>query len=129
VKQLSDVGFAYLLADGDSIGDRLELFLLDGDVEAAAYFSERLRQALEALALALEKGLSGKIIFTGGDDVLALVPAAMVSDEACRGLQSAYQNACGCTLSIGIAHSVDRAVGALRRAKLLGRNRFVISRE
>jgi GTP cyclohydrolase III len=129
VNQRSDSGFVYLLADGDSIGDRLELFLLDGHVEKAADFSDRLRQALETLASALEKDLRGKIIFTGGDDVLALVPAALVSEEACRELQSAYHDICGCTLSVGVGHSPDRAVGALRRAKLLGKNRAVFSRE
>lgn len=125
----SDSGLVYLLADGDRIGDRLELFLLEGNIDGAVALSGRLHRALARLVSSLKEELNGQILFTGGDDVLAAVPATLASSEGCEALQSVYQEACGCTLSVGVGRTPQSAVDALRRAKLLGRNRTVISRE
>jgi hypothetical protein len=118
---------SYLFADGDSVGDRIELFLMDGDVEAAAQLSVQLQKALEAIINTLQRDFDGRIILAGGDDVLAAIPSERASVESCNILRGIYKAICGCTLSIGVGRYPERAVDALRRAKLLGRNQVIIS--
>ena len=120
-------GYAYLLADGDCVGDRMELLLLDGDAEGAADLSIRLQQALDAVLNTLKCDFGGHIVFAGGDDLLAQVPLVWASVESSDMLRGLYQRICGCTLSIGVGQSPERAVEALRRAKLSGKNQVVVS--
>ncbi len=109
------------------MGDRIELLLLDGDVEGAAELSARLQQALDTLGNTLKCDFGGHIIFAGGDDLLAQVPLVRASVEFSDMLRKLYQRICGCTLSIGFGQSPERAVDALRRAKLSGKNQAVTS--
>jgi CRISPR/Cas system-associated protein Cas10 (large subunit of type III CRISPR-Cas system) len=113
----------FLYADGDEVGQHLELLLLDGHLSEAAEFSARATAAIEKVAFAIESRLEGKVIFAGGDEVLAQVSPRNTTSAKLRNIQHAYRAACGRTLSVGIGTTTANAVDALRRAKLQGRNR------
>jgi len=112
----------YLHADGDGVGDRLQLLLLDGDVEQAAAHSAAISQGIIEVVEFLR--ISGWLVhFYGGDEVFAstfsLVDLPVVEDLRVRFFQRV-----GCTLSIGLGKTPAGALSSLHRAKLKGRDRI-----
>lgn len=93
--------YAIVVADGDSMGKKLEELEQKGGAEAHQDFS----RALDIFAEEARKTVSkydGFPIYTGGDDVLALLPVTQVL--ACAdALQKTFKEKTGCTLSAGIA--------------------------
>jgi GTP cyclohydrolase III len=110
--------------DGDDIGNRLELMLLDGDIDSARRFSESLDRAMRESASAA-KARGADLIYAGGDGLLAIVQGASPPITLGQELQATFQQVCGCTLSVGIGPDASSATMALHRAKLLGKNRIV----
>lgn len=94
--------YAIMVADGDSMGAKLEALEKEGGAEAHKKFSE----ALDCFAEEARKTVSkydGFPIYTGGDDVLALLPVTQALACA-NALQEEFRKqASGCTLSAGIA--------------------------
>ena len=115
--------FAYF--DGDNVGNRLELLLLDGRVADACAYSESLNQALRD-ALALLQGLSNvNVLVAGGDDLLASWLSGTVSRGDLEKIRQAFFDACGQSMSVGVGRSASGAVHCLRRAKLMGKAQII----
>lgn len=99
--------FAMILADGDKMG-----IALDGMTSPAQHkkFSHKLEQEFAAKALEIVERHGGSLIYSGGDDVLAIVPVCTVLDCS-RALKAAFDDAMDGlglgaqvpTLSVGIA--------------------------
>jgi hypothetical protein len=111
--------------DGDNIGPRLELFLLDDRLDEASAYSASVSQAMRSLERSLRDGNDVEIHIFGGDDLVASWPDGSIGPEEIDKLRREFQSICGQTLSIGIGDSVKSAVSNLRRAKLLGKDRVV----
>lgn len=120
--------FAILKADGDKLGKRLQDSLRAGRSALRDVTSQvgAFMQGVDAVVEAHH----GTLIYAGGDDLLALLPA----DEAlgCASeLRSTFQEIVGGGLSAGVAivhykedlrESLNLAAAALERAKAEGRN-------
>jgi GTP cyclohydrolase III len=105
----------------------MELFLLDDQSQAARQFSDKINQAVHESTAFLAAAASGAadLVFVGGDAFLVILPAGPSYREICTEVQSIFQQTSGCTLSIGLGPDAKTAANALRRAKLLGKNRIV----
>ncbi|WP_434384372.1 hypothetical protein [Melittangium boletus] len=110
----------YFIVDGDRVGDRLELMLLDDDLVGAAHFSAAITEAIEAMAVAIAVQ-GGTVVFKGGDEVFGFIG----STETLQDVQEIFYKRTGCGLSIGLGDTPQAALHHLRRAKLLGGNRVV----
>jgi CRISPR-associated protein Cmr2 len=123
--------YALLLADGDQLGERLRSITQVEDHQA---FSIKLEQLFASKCQETIADHGGSLIYSGGDDVLALLPLHTLLDaiKALRVLfKKAMEDALGPdsppTLSIGVAicHHLDPLVGAralAQRAEKLAKN-------
>jgi hypothetical protein len=102
----------FYIYDGDQVGRRLEYLLLLNDEQAAAKFSQEVRQALASLVAELkERGC--EIVFSGGDEVLARSEALIEINDISRQRNSI-------AFSLGIGKSPREALLSLMKAKALG---------
>lgn len=122
--------FAILAADGDRMGARISE--IDGADEHRAFSRSLAEFAREARGIISR--YDGHLVYSGGDDVLAFLPAPRTLDCAAA-LASTFESRTGQTLSAGIAvvhhlaplqTSVQQARDAERRAKDR-RNGFAIA--
>ena len=102
--------------DGDRIGARLEGLIITGAVGEAADFSRRVDLAVRGTAQLLESW-GGRVLFAGGDSVLAEMESA-VSEKQWKELTQLFQDATGCTASAGTGSSPVEAYLALKLAKV-----------
>ena len=118
-------GGAYVLADGDDVGAKLELYLLRNDIAGLMLQSERLTAALERVTRHFREHAETKVIFAGGDDLMVhTMNEAVVLDTALADVQAMYRDCCDQTLSVGVGATPRDAHLALRMAKLLGKNQI-----
>lgn len=119
------MGHRYAYFDGDDVGSRLELLLLDNKSEDAASYSRDVSQALGLVHKDLSSRPDVEVLVAGGDDVLARWPAGALTLDDVEAIRALFHRACGQTLSVGIGRSLHDATINLRRAKLLGKARVV----
>jgi hypothetical protein len=118
----SDTGI-YAYFDADDVGARIELSLLEGDVEGASLVSQRVSAAILWLGECLAREFGGQVKFAAGDEVLALlgrVPSRYEIDA----VREEFQSRCGLSISCGLGEGSNDAVSQLRLAKLRGKNRL-----
>lgn len=115
--------FIYL--DGDDVGSRLELLLLDGKLEEATAFSKRVAEAMAKLRESLEQIPSLRTHLFGGDDLIAEFQASSLSPGEIDRFRKDFESRCGVTISAGAGAGIEEALANLRRAKLSGKNRLV----
>lgn len=115
--------FIYL--DGDDIGSYLELLLLDGRLDEAAAFSQKVVEAMVELRKSLEHVSGLRTHLFGGDDLIAEFPANSLSAGEIDRFRKDFESRCGVTISAGTGMVVEEALANLRRAKLSGKNRLV----
>lgn len=106
----------FVLLDGDSIGAPLEWHLLHDDAHAAAEWSARVARAMDAVRDRIQRDPLSEVLYMGGDDLLATVPAESV-DSLVPELCLAFSEATGTSMSSGIGDSPSSALLALRKAK------------
>lgn len=121
-ERTSDV-MLWLRADGDGVGDRLELALLDNEAVQASQLSHLLQEAVEELARTIRSWQGAEVLFAAGDEVLACVPRDSLGDRLLEDLRTSFKVRTGCSLSVGVGSDPRSATLALRRAKLLGKDR------
>lgn len=117
--------FAYF--DGDDVGAVIEVSLMDDDLSEACRHSESVSAALVRLVADLESRPQVSVLFSGGDDVLAVWPEEAMSIQDVEQIREAFRSACGRTMSVGVGDSPSEALRNLRRAKLSGKNRITRS--
>jgi hypothetical protein len=115
----------YIHFDGDDVGGRIELLLLDGRLDEAAGLSDRIAEAMLALRRSLE-GIAGlKIHLFAGDDLIVSLPPRSVARDRLNELRAMFQSESGISISAGAGSSVPEALENLRRAKLSGKDLLV----
>jgi CRISPR-associated protein Cmr2 len=114
--------YAVLAADGDRMGKLLSDMK---DSQEHRDFSGKLAEFAKEARHVIVGDFHGHCVYTGGDDILALLPVTQALDCA-RRLASLFNEKIGATLSVGVAivhHlenlqvSVERARAAEREAK------------
>lgn len=116
----------YVHLDGDGIGDRLELLLLDDKIKEAAELSKKISMAMEEIRSTINSMNAAEIIFLGGDDVVAVMPNESQNLEKIEMIRRNFLSKTGCTISGGIGFKASEALNQLRRAKLSGKNKIVV---
>jgi GTP cyclohydrolase III len=111
--------------DGDRIGPRLELLLLEEQLEEAAAYSTAVERAMVVLRDSLVEYTGATIYVCGGDDLIASLPDESISMSGIEKLRQEFRSQCGQSISVGIGPSARSAVHNLRRAKLLGGDRII----
>jgi len=126
-----DPYFAILVADGDRMGDLISQ--MDSKAEHQA-FSRKLAAFADSAKSTVESH-QGHLVYSGGDDVLALLPVHTALACAAQ-LASDFHNKTDGTLSVGVAivhyHeplyvSLRQAREAESKAKREGRNRLALA--
>jgi GTP cyclohydrolase III len=118
---------AYVLADGDDVGDRIELFLLRNQPDSAAALSASIESAIRAVAHLIQGHHGAVIVYVGGDELLARLPRSVLSSGLLDAMRSIFREQVGCGLSIGIGVDARSAALGLRIAKLSGKDQATIN--
>ncbi|MBB4266674.1 type III-B CRISPR-associated protein Cas10/Cmr2 [Roseospira visakhapatnamensis] len=125
--------YAILAADGDRMGDLLRKAM--GPAEHARVSEVLGHFAVHSVRPIVEGQGRGRVIYAGGDDVLAVLPArhAMACAKA---LRDTFHEQIGGTLSVGLAvvhhkadlrEALDAARAAEKTAKASGRDRLALT--
>jgi hypothetical protein len=123
------VSSAFAYFDGDNVGSRLELLLLDNDSDGAKTYSESVAAALVQACQLMRSLPTAQIIFAGGDDIFATWQMRSIQTDDIETIRAAYYATCGQTLSVGVGLTPMNASLSLRRAKLLGKSQLVFQAE
>lgn len=105
-----------LFVDGDRVGAQIEGAVAAGDLVVAARLSDVVGRAIIEVVRLLEAH-GGRVVFVGGDNVLAHAPA---TDEMIAELLACYAHLTGMTASVGVGTSSNEAYLALKIAKSRG---------
>jgi GTP cyclohydrolase III len=122
---MNNEGDVVIHLDGDDIGNRIELLLLDGNIDEASRLSLQITEAMNQLRGSLELVASLRIRLFGGDDLIATFRPKSISKEELNRLRNEFKANCSLTISGGIGLSIQEALMNLRRAKLSGKNCLV----
>lgn len=115
----------FLYIDGDGIGHRLEGYVVDNDLEAAADLSRRIGRALCDMEQTLVAS-GAHIIFCGGDNLLAV---AELDEFLFRRLLHQFKDSVGCSASAGVGRTATEAYLSLTVAKSMGGGHTVFWQE
>ncbi len=121
----NDSNNIYVFLDGDGIGDKLELLLLDGKIEDAKRFSNSINTSINRICTEIMSTKGVQLLFSGGDDVVFYYQGENWNIDSIYKFQKQFEESTGNTLSAGIGISIQSAITNLRRAKLSGKNKIV----
>jgi hypothetical protein len=116
------IGALYVLGDGDRVRVHVERRLLRSEFDELRTFSSALTNAVTALARDAQAQLGADVVMAGGDDILLRIPAASFSIEKLRDLSLNFAKRTGCTITFGVAPTIEGAFICLRRGKAAGGN-------
>ena len=114
----------FVRIDADNVGDKIELSLLNGNVNDAQDIHNVVQRAMADLRLYISSNL-GVIIMQGCDDILFRMVLTTNAHEVLEVIRSEFLIKTGFTLSVGIGWKVASALENLRIAKLSGKNKIV----
>jgi uncharacterized protein YjbI with pentapeptide repeats len=116
----------FVRVDADSVGDQIELALLEGDTAGAQIIHNHVQESMKELRIFAEQNF-GEILMQGCDDIFFNMLDCVENFERLEIARTEFFNRSGFTLSIGVGASLTEAVLSLTKAKLSGKNRTVIS--
>ena len=119
----------YSYFDGDSIGDSIELLLLNGKIQEAKELSSKLNDAIYQLKMEMKLMPNIEIILFGGDDLLIYYDDFEKDMEIINAARNNYFNRCGHYISCGCGNTINLAMENLRKAKLMGKNHFLYNNQ
>jgi CRISPR/Cas system-associated protein Cas10 (large subunit of type III CRISPR-Cas system) len=114
----------YAFFDGDNIGDKIEIMLLENRVTEATEFSEKIKTAMSRLHEITKTQSGVEVIIFGGDDLLLKYESNFIHIDFLEKLRSEFLEITGNTMSCGIGESVKESVMNLYFAKLYGKNQI-----
>lgn len=119
----------FLAADGDDVGRKIEFFIVMNQVESLSSFFNDFQAAMLWLSDILEDEFSAKIIFTGGDNLLAEFQSENIQLDRLEKVRVEFSDRSKATLSFGIGSNPRQAYFALKLAKASGKDRSEIFQE
>jgi hypothetical protein len=118
----------YAFFDGDNIGDKMEIMLLENRLAEAAEFSEKLESALSLLEEITKSQDGVEVIILGGDDLLfKYADNYKHIHEFLERIRSEFYRITGSTMSCGVGETARESVINLYLAKLYGKNQIKLS--
>lgn len=115
----------YIRLDGDSVGDKIELALLKGDVQVAKQMHESIQRSIMEIKNKIELNQSYNILMNGCDDILFSVDKASYNIHFLEELMTDFYSLSNCTLSIGVGYTIPETMHNLKIAKLSGKNMII----
>jgi hypothetical protein len=106
----------FVAFDGDSIGRRLELYLLQNRELDVKVFSAAVTNAIQDIGRLLQVN-GGEVIICSGDSVLAKFPKGENVSELIAHCEEIFQNETGSSISSGSADDLRGVLLALKIAK------------
>lgn len=116
------------VGDGDNIGDVIDLHLLTGNIEEASKFSFQVKSALEDIATLANNDIKALLIYVAGDDICFVVSNDINIKDLLLSYSEYFLNKTGKTMSFGVGRTSIEALICLRKAKVSGKGRVIISR-
>lgn len=117
------------LGDGDNIGDGIECNLLSGRLELAAQLSDNVKTALEEISVLFQERLNAELIYIGGDNICFKTTRKDQLASALLDGMRLFLSHTGRTMSFGAGNSSVEALLSLRRAKVSGKGKLILSWE
>lgn len=111
----------YFGLDGDSIGRRVESFLITNNVEDLKAFSKKIVIALDEIRELVENN-NGEIIFCTGDSILFY---GNFEKEFGDEILNIFRNYTSCTASVGVGNNITKTYLGLKLAKSRGGNQSI----
>jgi hypothetical protein len=115
------------VGDGDNIGDVIDLHLLSGDLEEASKFSFQVKSALEDIATLAESEIKAALIYVAGDDICFIVSDDLNIADVLISYSDYFLKKTGKTMSFGVGRTSVEALISLRKAKVSGKGRVIVS--
>jgi GTP cyclohydrolase III len=119
----------FLAADGDDVGRKIEFLIVTNQMEMLSEFFCSFQSAMFWLSEKLKDEFDAKIIFNGGDNLLADLQVNEEQLEELENLRVEFSNRSNATLSFGIGINPRQAYFALKLAKASGKDRTEIFQE
>lgn len=119
----------YLAADGDDIGRKIEFFIVMNQMDSLSDFSHNYQSAMLWLVDILSKDFDAKIVFYGGDSLLASLTFKEYLIGDLEKLRVQFAILSHTTLSFGIGSNPRQAYFALKLAKASGKNKIEVFQE
>jgi hypothetical protein len=116
----------FIRLDADSIGDKIELALLNGDISLANKIHLSVQKGIRLLKKTVQENPNFTILMIGCDDILFCSESDSLILYELEKLKSLFHKKTKSTLSIGVSNSLQGAILNLRKAKLLGKNQILI---
>lgn len=115
----------FIRLDGDQIGDKIELLLLENDWLKAQEIHDRVQNSMKLLVKFIKKIPSSNLLMVGCDDILFSIKKESFNPLITLCLQEIFLKNTQFTISVGVGKSANSAINNLRKAKLSGRNKVV----
>lgn len=115
------------VGDGDNIGDVIDLHLLSGDLEEASKFSFQVKSALEDIATLAKSEIKAALIYVAGDDICFIVSDDLNVADVLISYSDYFLKKTGKTMSFGVGRTSVEALISLRKAKVSGKGRVIVS--
>ena len=114
----------YIRLDGDKIGDKIELSLLNEDFDKAQNIHDKVQNSLQVIRDKIKRNSKMEILMYGSDDILFWADKDFKYREFLNQIKNEFFEDTNCTLSIGVGNTIISSINNLRRAKLSGRNKI-----
>lgn len=108
--------------DGDDIGPKLEILLIENKLQEASLFSESINIAMKEIESFLIKTKNIRVHILGGDDVLVEYDQSVDENFLVSEINNIFKARTGCTMSCGIGENLNQAIWNLHKAKLFGKD-------
>lgn len=115
------------VGDGDNIGDVIDLHLLSGNLEEASKFSFQVKSALEDIATLARSEIKAALIYVAGDDICFIVSDDLNIADVLMSYSDYFLKKTGKTMSFGVGKTSVEALISLRKAKVSGKGRVIVS--
>lgn len=119
----------FLAADGDDVGRKIEFLIVSNQVESLTDFFNDFHDAMLWFSEVLTDNFGAKIIFNGGDSLLAELKSEYFQAEKLDNLRAEFHCKSKATISFGIGFNPRQAYFALKLAKASGKDRIEIFQE
>ena len=116
---------SYIFLDGDSIGDKVELYLLNEDIGGAVLLQSAIQSTMQVLRAQITENEEFEMLMYGCDELLFSARTSSINTIFLDEIRKVFYYRTGCTMSGGIGTSLRQALENLRRAKLSGKNKIV----
>lgn len=110
----------FILGDADRVREKIESALFRGDLAQISKLSENLTESISVLVKYLEEMVGARTIMAGGDDVLFEISKENYDESILNEAAVYFTVNSGCSISFGVAETIENAYLNLRKAKSTG---------